>query len=79
MGHWSMFGISFSEEVPREYRDSVNGNEDFYGDVIMGMIGRGMLPVADSGEPWFISAAHTAEDVALTLEAVGDSLQEAKK
>lgn len=59
VGYWSMFGISFSEEAPREYRDSANGNEDFFGEVIMGMIGRGVLPVADSGEPRFISAAHS--------------------
>ena len=79
VGHWSMFGISFSEEAPREYRDYAGVDEEFYGEVIMGMIGRGVLPVDDSGEPWFISAAHSAEDVALTLEAFGDSLQDAKK
>jgi len=79
VGHWSMFGISFSEEAPREYRDYANVNEDLYGEVILGMIGRGVLPVDDSGEPWFISAAHSTEDVALTLEAFGDSLQDAKK
>jgi glutamate-1-semialdehyde 2,1-aminomutase len=79
MGHWSMFGISFSEEAPREYRDYANVDEGFYGEVIMGMIGRGVMPVSESPEPWFISAAHSAEDVALTLEAFGDSLQDAKK
>jgi len=78
-GHWSMFGISFSEEAPREYRDYANVNEGLYGEVVMGMIGRGVMPVADSGEPWFISAAHSTEDVALTLEAFGDSLHDAKK
>ncbi len=78
IGHWSMFGISLSEEPPREYRDYVNHDEDLYGEVIMGMIRRGIFAVDDAREPFFLSAAHSAEDVALTLEAFGDSLQEAK-
>ncbi len=78
VGHHSMFGISFSEEAPREYRDYANHDEDLYGEVILGMIRRGVLPVDDAREPWFISAAHSAQDAALTLEAFGDSLAEAK-
>ncbi len=79
VGHWSMFGISFSEEAPREYRDYVNHDEDLYAEVIMGMIRRGVMPVDDAREPWFLSAAHSAEDIALTLEAFGDALQDAKR
>jgi glutamate-1-semialdehyde 2,1-aminomutase len=77
-GHWSMFSVSLSEEPPTEYRDYANHDEDLYGEVIMGMIRRGVLPVDDAREPFFLSAAHSAEDVALTLEAFGDSLQEAR-
>ncbi len=78
VGHWSMFGISFSEEPPREYRDYANHDEDLYAEVIMGMIKRGVMPADDAREPWFLSAAHSPEDVALTLEAFGDALQDAK-
>ena len=78
VGHWSMFGISLSDEPPREYRDYVNHDEDLYAAVIGGMIRRGILPVDDAREPFFLSAAHSPEDVALTLEAFGDALQEAK-
>jgi glutamate-1-semialdehyde aminotransferase len=42
------------------------------------MIGRGVMPVDDALEPWFISSAHSDEDVATSLEAFGDSLVEAK-
>jgi len=79
VGHWSMFGVSLSEEAPRQYRDYAEVDEDLYGEVIMGMIRRGVMPVPDSCEPWFVSAAHSAEDVSLTLEAFGDALQDAKK
>ena len=73
-----MFGISLSEEPPREYRDYANHDADLYADVIAGMIGRWVLPVDDAREPFFLSAAHSAEDVALTLEAFGDALHDAK-
>jgi len=78
VGHWSMIGIAFSEEPPREYRDYADHDEDLYGEVVRGMIDRGVMPADDAREPWFVSAAHSPEDVALTLEAFEDSLQEAK-
>jgi glutamate-1-semialdehyde 2,1-aminomutase len=78
VGHWSMFGISLSDEPPRDYRDYVNHDEGLYADVIAGMIRRGVLPVDDAREPFFVSEAHSPEDVALTLEAFGDALKEAK-
>ena len=78
VGHPSMFGIFFSEEAPREYRDYANHDEELYAEVIMGMIRRGVLPVDDAREPWFLSAAHSTDDIALTLEAFGDALQDAK-
>ena len=79
VGHWSMFGIALSDEAPREYRDYANHDEDLYSEIILGVIRRGVLPVDDAREPWFVSAAHSTEDVARTLEAFGDSLQDAKK
>lgn len=78
VGHWSMLGISFSEEPPSEYRDYANHDEDLYADVITGMIGRGVMPADDAREPWFLSAAHSPDDVADTLEAFGDALRDAK-
>ncbi len=38
------------------------------------MINRGVMPCDDAKEPWFISSAHTDEDVAETLTAFEDSL-----
>ena len=44
----------------------------------MGMIGKGVFPVDDALEPWFICSAHTDEDVAKTLQVFEESLQEAR-
>lgn len=78
VGHWSMFSVFLGEEEPRDFRDAPKHDEDLYRGVIMGMIRRGVMPCDDAREPWFMSAAHTQEDVAQTLEAFGDALQEEK-
>jgi len=42
------------------------------------MIHRGVMPVDDAKEPWFISSAHTDEDVAETLTVFEEALVEAR-
>ncbi|HHC07931.1 MAG TPA: aminotransferase class III-fold pyridoxal phosphate-dependent enzyme [Actinobacteria bacterium] len=78
VGHWSMFSIFFAEEPPREFRDVARHDADLYEETVRGMIRRGVMPVDDGLEPWFVSAAHGDEEVARTLEAFGDALVEAK-
>ncbi|NNC39729.1 MAG: aspartate aminotransferase family protein [Acidimicrobiia bacterium] len=73
-----MFGLVFSDEPPRDFRDAANHDEDLYSEVVMAMIGKGVFPVDDALEPWFICAAHTEEDVAKTLQAFEESLKEAR-
>lgn len=64
--------------APRDLRDTAFHDADLYETVIRGMIGRGVMPVDDGLELWFLSAAHSAEDVATTLSAFEDSLREAR-
>lgn len=77
LGHPSMFGIYFGDEPPTDLRGTANHNEELYEATMMGMISRGVMPSPDAHEPWFLSAAHDENDVAVTLEAFGDSLDEA--
>lgn len=74
IGHPSMFSVYMGEGRPTEYRDIAGHDARLYGAVIAGMIERGVMPCVDAREPWFLSAAHTMEDVAVTLEAFTDSL-----
>jgi glutamate-1-semialdehyde 2,1-aminomutase len=78
LGVPAMFGLVFSERPPREFRDAVNHDEEMYGRVIHGMVRRGVLPVDDALEPFFLCAALTDEDVAITLTVFEESLREAK-
>ncbi len=77
VGHPSMVGVFFGEDRPTEFRHKAGHNADLYGEVVLRMIGRGVLPVDDALEPFFMSAAHTEEDIAVTLQAFEDSLVEA--
>ena len=73
----AMFGIVFSEDPPRDFRDSAHHNDELYAEVVGGMIRRGVMPVDDALEPWFLCAALTDEDVATTLTAFDEALAEA--
>lgn len=73
----AMFGVVFSEQPPREFRHAANHDADLYAKVVRGMIRRGVMPVDDALEPWFLCAALSNEDVATTLTVFEEALVEA--
>ena len=73
----AMFGIMFTDQDVREYRDWVKTDHDLYDAVAVGMHPRGAMPEPDSREPWFLCAAHTDADEAQVLEAFEGSLESA--
>ena len=76
-GHPSMFSIFLGEGEPVEFRDTPRHDGDLYEEVVFGMIDRGVMPCPDALEPWFVCAAHTDEDVAISLQAFDEALAEA--
>ncbi|HEX6385724.1 MAG TPA: guanitoxin biosynthesis PLP-dependent transaminase GntE [Anaerolineae bacterium] len=76
-GHPSMFIFWFAEKAPREYRDWRRSDHSRYNQVAAGLIERGIMPEPDSREPWFISAAHSLQDITETATALEDTLREA--
>ena len=74
----SMFSVFFSDGELKNYRDTANHDSDLYESVIFGMIDRGVMPVDDAKEPWFLSSAHSDEDVAETLTAFEEALVDAR-
>lgn len=77
IGHPSMFSVYMGEGRPTEFRHIAGHDARLYTATIDGMIHRGVMPCIDAREPWFLSASHSMEDVAETLEAFTDSLVEA--
>jgi len=77
IGHPSMFSVYMGEGRPTEFRHIAAHDARLYAATIDGMIRRGVMPCIDAREPWFISASHSMEDVAFTLEVFTDALVEA--
>jgi len=73
----SMFSIFLGDGDIKEFRDGSRHNEPLYEDITMRMIGKGVMPCPDAKEPWFVCAAHTDDDVAITLQVFEESLDEA--
>lgn len=74
VGHPSMFSVFIGEGRPTEFRDLTRHDARVYDNTVMAMIERGVAPCPDAREPWFTCAAHTDEDVALTLQVFAEAL-----
>ncbi|MCF8069347.1 MAG: aspartate aminotransferase family protein [Desulfobacterales bacterium] len=72
----SMPGIVFTDkDEVLEFRDWAEGDHGMYEEIISEMRQRGVMPDADSREPFFTCAAHTDEDADFTLNVFEDSLK----
>ena len=67
-GHPSMSGIFFAESVPRNYRDWVTSDYEFYEVLAARLIESGILVEPDSREPFFLSSAHDDSCLNETVE-----------
>ena len=63
-----MLGLFFSDEAPRDYRDWINTNYDFYDTMAPELHKLGILVEPDSREPWFICEAHDVKCLGETLD-----------
>jgi glutamate-1-semialdehyde 2,1-aminomutase len=68
VGHPSMTGLFFSERPPRDYRDWVKTDYDFYDTLAPELHELGILVEPDSREPWFMCEAHDVKCLAETLD-----------
>lgn len=75
-GHPSMFGVTFAENQPKDFRDWAASNHDQYDAILEAMVKRGAMPEPDSLEPWFFCRAHSQQDIDDTLTAFEDSVEE---
>jgi glutamate-1-semialdehyde 2,1-aminomutase len=75
-GHPSMFSVFIGSGDPLDFRDTSRHDSHLYDATCFKMIEKGVMPCPDALEPWFISAAHSDEDVATTLQVFDESLTE---
>ncbi len=74
----AMFGITFGEEKPTDFRSWAGTDHDLYTAIMMALVRNGAMPDPDGGEPWFLCAALTEKDVEDTLNYFADAVQEVK-
>jgi glutamate-1-semialdehyde 2,1-aminomutase len=67
-GHPSMTGLFFDEHAPKDYRDWVNTDYEFYNALAPELHELGVLVEPDSREPWFICQAHDVKCLEETLD-----------
>jgi glutamate-1-semialdehyde 2,1-aminomutase len=72
----SMFSLLVGrEEIPTDYRSYCANDFVLCTELLDGLIERGIMVDDDPREPWFMCAAHSAQDVAETLNAFEDTVK----
>jgi glutamate-1-semialdehyde 2,1-aminomutase len=64
--------------APKEYRDVIAADLEFYERIQTGMRMRGIEYELDAKEPWFLCEAHSDGDIDETLYALRDTLKNVK-
>jgi glutamate-1-semialdehyde 2,1-aminomutase len=67
-GEGPVFSILFLSEEPKNYRDLLNANKQLYSDFTLALLDEGVLALPDGR--WYISIAHSDQDIQATLAAV---------
>ncbi|MEO6912147.1 MAG: aspartate aminotransferase family protein [Edaphobacter sp.] len=72
-GKGPVFHLAFMDRQPRNYRDLLTSDKQKYSDFTLALLDEGVLPVPDGR--WYLSTAHTDEDIDRTLAAVERALR----
>ena len=59
----------FTDRPVRDYASATSASTEQYARFFRGMLARGVYPPPSQFEAWFLSAAHTAKDIDLTIRA----------
>lgn len=63
-----VFHLSFAEHPARTYRETLSANTALYSDFGLALLDEGILALPDGR--WYLSTAHTADDIEQTLNAI---------
>ena len=69
-----MFGFFFTERLPQNYAVVMATDKDRFNRFFHGMLDRGVYLAPALYEAGFVSAAHSADDLATTIRAAKDAL-----
>lgn len=66
----------FTKEPVTDYDSALKADTSAYAAFFRGMLERGVYPPPSQFEAWFLSAAHTASDIRVTVRAARETMQE---
>jgi glutamate-1-semialdehyde 2,1-aminomutase len=72
-GDGPVFTIHVQSAIPRSYRDTLGSNQQIWSDFVLALLDEGVVILPDGR--WYISAAHSEEDIDVTLTAVERAAQ----
>jgi glutamate-1-semialdehyde 2,1-aminomutase len=70
----SMLSVFFNPGPVNNYEQAAQSDKDAFSSFFANMLARGVYLAASPFEAWFVSAAHTDEDIERTLDAAGSSV-----
>jgi glutamate-1-semialdehyde 2,1-aminomutase len=70
-----MFGLYFCEKCPTSYHEMMQSNKEHFNQFFHSMLDSGIYLGPSAFEAGFVSAAHTDEDIALTIQAAKKAFQ----
>jgi glutamate-1-semialdehyde 2,1-aminomutase len=70
----SLLTLYFLPEAPLDYDDAAKADRDAFGRFFRGMLSAGILLPPSPFEAWFLSLAHSRDDVATTVAAAREAL-----
>jgi glutamate-1-semialdehyde 2,1-aminomutase len=74
----SLFGLTLSEAAPADWRDVLATDLALAERLLLELVGTGIMTDSDPQQTWYVSASHSAEDIAQTLECFETALTRAK-
>jgi glutamate-1-semialdehyde 2,1-aminomutase len=75
----SMWGFFFRQEPVRSFTDAKSSDTEMFGRFFHAALERGVYLAPSAFEAAFMSAAHSDDDVAMTLERLADAMRAAKR
>ncbi len=71
----SMFTVFFTDKEVYDYATAKTSDTDLFGRFFRALLKEGILIPPSQFEAWFLSTAHTEEDIALTLEKIDRAIR----
>lgn len=72
----SMFTLFFTDREVKNYEDARSSNTETFSGFFRALLSRGILIPPSQFEAWFLSTAHSEDDLSLALQRIRDAVRE---